>query len=80
MNFPDRITSRWAASLSDEQLQGAERTLHTAFQEQEAAEKSRRGSRYEMMRGPSALLNAWHGWSMVNNEVRTRGLLIRRVR
>jgi len=80
VQFPDRITSRWTASLSDEQLQGAERVLHTAFLEQETAEKRRRGSRYEMMRGPSELLDAWHGWSMVNNEIRTRGLLVRRVR
>ena len=45
-----------------------------------SAEKIRRGSRYAVLEGPEALVNAWLQWVMVSNEARSRGLNMRRKR
>ena len=74
MTFPDRIDATWIGSLSDDQLVKAEGELRKRFAEQETKEKKRRGSQYDMMRGPDALTSAWLRWSMVNNATRARGL------
>ena len=78
MTIPEYITSRWIASLGDDQLTAAEATLFTAFRRHETAEKSRAGARYVLLQGPPALVSAWHRWLLVNNEARQRGLAIRR--
>lgn len=74
MTIPDRITARWIATLSNDELQSAERTLHGSFSEEEMQEKARRGKAYSLMRGPEALTNAWLRWCMVCNATRDRGL------
>lgn len=79
-SIPMHVTSRWIATLGDEQLQAAEAELHAEFREREGVEKLRRGARYELLRGPSALVDAWHRWSMVSNEARLRGIAVRHQR
>ncbi len=74
MTLPDRITARWISSLSNDELQEAERTLHDEFSTAETAEKARRGAAFSMMRGPEPLTQAWFRWSMVCNATRERGL------
>jgi hypothetical protein len=76
MTFPDRIDARWIASLTNEELQQAESELRVSFAEQETLEKQRRGSRYELLRGPEVLTSAWLRWSMVSNATRARGLSV----
>jgi hypothetical protein len=78
MMIPEYITSRWVASLGDDQLTAAEAKLFTVFRRQESAEKSRAGARYVLLQGPPALVTAWHRWLLVNNEARQRGLAVRR--
>ena len=80
MKLPERITADWASSLADDQLQSAEAALHAKFAKEETAEKKRMGARYDMMRGPEPLMSAWLRWLTVNNETRSRGVLVKRAR
>jgi hypothetical protein len=75
MQIPERLNARWIDSISDAQLVSAEDQLHTEFVTYERAEKQRRGSRYELLRGPTTLVNAWLRWLLVSNATRSRGLL-----
>lgn len=77
MKIPDHINARWMDTLVDDQLVTAEAELHAVFRRQESAEKTRAGPRYILLQGPSALVNAWQRWLMVNNETRSRGLFVR---
>jgi hypothetical protein len=77
MTVPDRVTAGWIATLADGQLMTIESRLHSEFLDEETQEKERRGDRYTLLQGPSALVNAWLRWQMVNNEARSRGLLVR---
>ena len=77
VTIPDRVDARWLATLGDEQLVDVEASLHADFRQREAREKSRAGARYVLLQGPAHLVTAWHRWLLVNNETRTRGLLIR---
>ncbi len=76
MTIPDRINSRWIATLGNDQLVKAESLLHAAFHEQEVAEKRRKGARYVLLQGPAGLVTAWHRWLLVSNEARVRGLVV----
>lgn len=76
--IPEYISSRWIASLGDDQLIAAEATLFTAFRREETVEKSRAGARFVLLQGPPALVTAWHRWLIVHNEARQRGLALRR--
>ena len=76
MKIPDRINARWIATLVDEQLITAEAELHAVFRRQESAEKTRAGTRYVLLQGPSELVNAWQRWLLVNNEATKRGLVV----
>ena len=77
MTVPDRVTASWIATLPDGQLMTVESRLHSEFVVEESQEKERRGDRYTLLQGPTALVNAWLRWQMVNNEARSRGLLVR---
>jgi len=77
MKIPDHINARWMATLANDQLVKVEAQLHAIFHRQESAEKARCGSRYVMLQGPTDLVNAWQRWSLVNNETRSRGLIVR---
>ena len=71
MTVPDRLTATWLETLANGQLVAVESRLHAEFIEEEVVEKKRRGSRYSLLQGPAALVNAWHRWSMVTNETRS---------
>ncbi len=77
MTVPDRVTADWIATLANAQLMTVESRLHSEFLDEENEEKERRGDRYTLLQGPPALVNAWLRWQMVNNEARSRGLLVR---
>jgi hypothetical protein len=74
MTIPEFVGRRWIESLTDVQLQKAERELHKTFAQLETAEKARKGARYELMRGGPALTTAWVKWSTVSAATRLRGL------
>ena len=80
MKIPESINARWIAGLANDQLMAAEAQLHAVFRKHESAEKTRSGARYMLLQGPPLLVDSWHRWSLVNNETRTRGLVIRRAR
>jgi len=77
MTVPDRVTADWIATLPNGQLMTVESRLHSEFIDEENVEKEKRGDRYTLLQGPAALVNAWLRWQMVNNEARSRGLLVR---
>ena len=77
MTVPERVTADWIATLANAQLMTVESRLHSEFLDEENEEKERRGDRYTLLQGPAALVNAWLRWQMVNNEARSRGLLVR---
>ncbi|MBK6489070.1 MAG: hypothetical protein IPF98_19975 [Gemmatimonadetes bacterium] len=74
MTIPERITARWIATLSNDELQAVERTLHGSFDKQDSSERLSKGSAYSLMKAPETLTNAWLRWSMVCNATRDRGL------
>jgi len=74
MTIPDRITARWIAGLSNEELQAVELQLHGTFSKEESTEKRRAGGAFSLLRGPDSLTQAWLRWSMVCNATRDRGL------
>jgi hypothetical protein len=76
MKIPDNINARWIATLRDDQLMRAEAQLHAAFRANERVEKGRTGARYILLQGPATLVTAWHRWLLLNNETRTRGLVV----
>ena len=80
MTIPDRINARWLATLGNDQLVQVETLLHDMFHQQEKREKSRAGSRYVLLQGPPALVNAWLRWLLVNNETKVRGVAVSRGR
>lgn len=80
MKIPESINSRWIAGLANDQLMVAEAQLHAVFRKHETVEKTRSGGRYVLLQGPPLLVDAWHRWSLVNNETLSRGLTIRRTR
>ena len=80
MTIPDRINARWLATLANDQLVHVEALLHDMFHQQEKREKSRSGSRYVLLQGPPALVNAWLRWRLVNNETTVRGIVVSRAR
>jgi hypothetical protein len=77
MTVPDRVTADWVAALPNGQLMTVESRLHSEFIDEENVEREKRGDRYTLLQGPAALVNAWLRWQMVNNEARSRGLLVR---
>lgn len=80
MPIPDRVNADWIATLGDDQLMDAEVQLRAVFRTQETLEKQRRGARYAVLEGPEVLVTAWHRWLMVNNEARTRRLVVNQPR
>lgn len=78
MIIPDHINARWIDTLGDDQLMQAEAELHAIFHEEETSEKARKGERYALLQGPAPLVSAWHRWLLLNNETRSRGLVVHR--
>ena len=78
MDVPGRITVQWMDTLADDALLDAESSLYAAFAELDRAERAARGARYELTRGPEALMTAWDRWSRVSTETRRRGMQPRR--
>ena len=78
MELPVRITADWMDTLADERLLDAESRLYVAFEALDRAERLARGARYELTRGPEALMSAWDRWSRVRSEARRRNLQPRR--
>jgi len=75
MNIPERVNGKWLATLDDIDLVEAEAHLHADFRRQDMAEKARRGTKYRLLEGPAALVDAWLRWGVVSNETRKRGLV-----
>lgn len=78
IEIPTHVNARWIATLGDEQLVAAESQSFSAYCVREIAEKNRAGSRYMLLQGPSALVNAWQQWQLLNSEARARGVIVRR--
>ena len=74
MEIPERVNTRWMATLDDAAIVKAEGILHADFRDKDVAEKARRGTRYRLLEGPSTLVDAWMRWLSVSNEARRRGL------
>ena len=80
MKIPDQLDARWIATLGDDQLVAADLQLHADFHELELVEKARKGGRYVLLQSPADVVNAWLRWALVNNETRSRGLVVRHPR
>ena len=78
MQIPERVNRKWISALQDAEVVEAESYLHADFRQQDAAEKTRRGTRYRLLQGPSTLVDAWMRWQLVNKEAAKRGLATQR--
>ena len=74
MRVPETISHKWIGALSDTDLVEAEGRLRAQLGVIERREKKVWGGKYELMRGPADLLNAWDRWTRVNRATRERGL------
>ncbi len=76
---PDRISMSWIETLTDDDLLDVEERLHTRYVVIERREKRVRGDKYQLMRGPADLMDAWDRWSRLSGATRERSLTPRRV-
>lgn len=72
--LPERVNTAWIETLSDDDLLDVEERVHKTFSTLERREKKLRGDRFQLMRGPEELLNAWDRWSRLLNATRERSL------
>ena len=75
---PNLISRAWIDTLSDDDLVDIEARLHAKYIVCERRERKVRGARYDQMRGPAEMLDAWDKWSRVLNATRERALVVRR--
>jgi hypothetical protein len=75
---PERISTAWIETLTDADLLDVEARVHARFALLERREKRVRGYRYELMRGPADLMEAWDRWSRLHAATRERSLNPRR--
>ena len=75
---PDRISMAWIETLSDIDLLDVEARVHAKFSVLERREKKARGDKYQLMRGPADLMDAWDRWSRLLSATRERSLNPRR--
>jgi len=80
MRMPEHVTGAWLDSLTNDDLLTAESRLHKSYLALEKVEKHRLGDRYDLMRAPAEVLEAWGRWSRVSTEARGRRLHVRRAR
>ena len=78
MTIPSHVNARWLATLGDDQLVAAEAQMYADFRTREVTERRRAGSRYILLQGPAELVNAWHQWTLLNNEAKARGVTVSR--
>jgi len=77
---PERISSTWIGTLTDEDLIAVEARLHERFAVLERREKRLHGQKYQLFRSPPDVMDAWDRWSRVNSATRARALNPRRSR
>lgn len=75
---PERISSEWIGTLTDEDLIDIEARLHQRFTALERRERSSKGARYSLFRAPADVMDAWDRWSRVLTATRSRSLNPRR--
>jgi hypothetical protein len=75
---PDRINAAWINTLADEDLLDIESRLYERFAVLDRRHKQLRGREYNLMRGPTTLIDAWDRWSRVAVATKTRSLVVRR--
>jgi hypothetical protein len=78
MNIPANVNAQWLATLGNDQLLRAEKTLRAEFSKEETAARASAGERYVLLEGPASLVNAWSRWLMASNEARERGVIVAR--
>jgi hypothetical protein len=76
--LPDRISLAWIETLTDVDLLDVEARVHARFTVLERREKRARGDKYQLMRGPADLMEAWDRWSRLLAATRERSLNPRR--
>lgn len=75
---PEKINAAWISTLADEDLLDVESRLYERFAVLDRRHKQLRGRDYNLMRGPTALIDAWDRWSRVAVATKTRSLIVRR--
>lgn len=75
---PERISMVWIETLTNEDLLDVEARVHARFSLLERREKKLKGDRYQLMRGPADLMDAWDRWSRLLAATRERQLNPRR--
>lgn len=75
---PDRINAAWISTLADEDLLDIESRLYERFAILDRRHKQLRGRDYNLLRGPTPLIDAWDRWSRVAMATKTRSLIVRR--
>jgi len=75
---PERISAAWIGTLTDDDLVDVEARLHARFVDLERREKKSRGAKYDLLRSPPDVMDAWDRWSRVNTATRGRALNPRR--
>jgi len=75
---PERISLAWIETLTNDDLLDVEARVHAKFTVLERREKKVRGDKYQLMRGPAELMDAWDRWSRLHAATRDRSLNPRR--
>lgn len=74
-----RLTSASITAMSEAELIDAEFSHHVRFIELDGQERRAKGPKYNLMRGPEELVNAWDQWGRLTRATIARDLVPRRL-
>jgi hypothetical protein len=70
--IPGRLSTTEIGALSADELLNAELAMHTRFAELDAVEKRTKGRKYNLMKGPAELMDAWDQWGRLTRAAQAR--------
>jgi hypothetical protein len=73
-SLPPRLTVAAIGAMSSDDLLGAELALHVRFAELDAAERRNKGSKYNLMKGSTELVDTWDQWGRLTRAALARSL------
>jgi len=75
--IPTRINAAWIGTLADDDLVDIEARLHERFSLLDQRYRRTAKEHYNLMRGPTELIDAWDRWSRISVAARGRSLATR---
>ncbi|MCX5767253.1 MAG: hypothetical protein NTZ43_08545 [Gemmatimonadetes bacterium] len=75
---PEKINKAWIETLADAEVLEVEAWLYDKFETLDRKQKKLRGRDYNLLQGPTTLIDAWDRWSRMVAVTKSRSLVVRR--